>query len=36
MLLNARVNGAQMQGKSGIGRCESQAERVAEVRLTRL
>ena len=35
MLLNARVNGSQMQGTLRIGRCESQGERVAEVRLTR-
>ena len=35
MLLNARVNGSQMQGTLRIGRCEPQGERVAEVRLTR-
>jgi hypothetical protein len=35
MLLNARVNGVQMQGTLRLGRCESQGERVVEVRLTR-
>jgi len=35
MLLNARVNGSQMQGTLSMGRCESQGERVAEVRLSR-
>ena len=35
MLLNARVNGSQMQGTLRIGRCEPQGEHVAEVRLTR-
>ena len=35
MLLNARVNGAQMQGTLRIGRCEPQGQRVAEVRLIR-
>jgi hypothetical protein len=35
MLLNARVNGSQMQGTLRIGRCEREGERVAELRLSR-
>lgn len=35
MLLNARVNGSQMQGTLRTGRCEPQGERVAEIRLSR-
>lgn len=35
MLLNARVNGSQMQGTLRIGHCEPQGARVAEVKLSR-